>query len=642
MTKLEVINQEFIDSRGVFKTISPGFSSLFIGDVGFLVKAGIKFVGLAKDMRSIYLGKPIAEVVGERIGNRIIGFSTRPIKKAVLKAHQNAAQIAVKANETVKARTWIDQPGKQTMVIIYHDANKAGAHIDIHIGQLSVIYRVKPELAEQLKFNNKGMLTEASKRAIIKHVRNEISNRSRVPQNLDHTPQDARESWVDGDPGDKRYGAGKTRQIVNESIVDVYKASKDGPIEFYAPLLNPSRAMYIHKLYPGDGKRAPILIWGNKAHRPPRLEDRLHLRLVHPENMDKLLNKTDMATSTAKYDGASCYVVIGPKGTTVWSPRVSSRTGEQIEYTLKLNGIGGVTSPDLIVGMGEILFTKDGTKGYLPSSTIGGILNAQQVLPDDVKSEIRLYRIDRVGRVNTKNLPFWENRILQEEVASLNPEMLKVVELMSPVEAAEKGFEGVVTVPPDASINEGFKVKWWGDPCDWRIDSIDFRPGPKGGIAGVVNLTSLESGKQFKLGPGQIGTRELCETMMKNPEQFIGSVVKVNSRQGHEGRASKVLGFHQDKGVAPDLPMMIVKAATATMNKRGFKRGDKFTAWNPKGSFDEKYVIRQAASNHDCLMCSREIEAGTNYAKTEWPTYKSGHKYVHIDCIRKLQDVIRS
>lgn len=444
-------------------------------------------------------------------------------------------------------RSWIDKPGKQQMVTVYHEATRAGSHIDVHLGPLSMVYRVKPELQEKLKFNSGGQLTKESKTHILNHIKGEIQNRSRVPQNLDHSLNEARTSWVKGDPADKSYGAGKSRQIVDESTVDVYKTSKNGPIEFYAPSLNPDRGMYIHKLYPGDDKRAPILIWGNKTAKPPKFEDRLHLKTIPPEDIAKL----DGMHTTVKYDGASAYVSIGPKGTTIWSPRTRKKTGEQIEYTPKLGGIGGIKSDENITGMGELLFTKKGRKGYLSAAETGGILNSHKLLPDDVKPEIRLYRVDKVGRKSTKDLSYTENRALQERVSKLSPTHFKVAESVTPKAAKERGLEGVVAVPESKSVNQGYKLKWRDLTHDWRIDNVAFKPGDRGGLAGVTHLTSLDSGKQYKLGPGQMGNHTLVKHMMENPHDYTGSVVKVHSHHGHEGRSSKVIDFHMDKGVAP-------------------------------------------------------------------------------------------
>lgn len=472
---------------------------------------------------------------------------TSRVEEFFNKCHDNGGRFC-EGNGTPlssKKRTWIDKPGKQQMVIMYHHATRAGPHIDVHIGDLSLIYRVKPDLQDKLKFNSNGVLTADSKNQILDHVKSEIQNKSRVPQNLDHSLNEARQSWLKGNPNDKSYGAGKTRQVVDESTVNVYKATKDGPIEFYAPALNPDKGMYVYKLHPGDEKRVPILIWGNKTARPPKFEDRLHLKSKSPEEVDKL---DDMHT-TVKYDGASAYISIGPKGTTVWSPRTSKKTGEQIEYTPKLGEISGIKSPETITGMGEILFSKKGKKGYLSVAEIGGALNAHKLLPDNLQYEIRLYRIDRVGRKSTKELPFLENRTFQEKVAKLSPKYFKVVEMMHSTDTKKHGHEGVVGVPKGKSVNEGVKLKWRSDANDWEIKSVNFKPGDKGGLAGVTHLKSLDSGKEYKLGPGQMGNHTLVKHMMENPKDYVGVVVKVHSHHGYEGRSSKVLGFHMDKGV---------------------------------------------------------------------------------------------
>jgi hypothetical protein len=556
------ITRGLLGAKPYFMTFTPGPGKLFNGTAAKIAKAvGLSWYGV-KVVRDVRAGKPVSTVVGEKVGGKIIGKVTSPVSARVTRAHLRLPHQPRRdfwRKNGLGGRSWMNEPGRHEMVIIYHDANKAGKHIDVHLGHLSMIYRVKPELEAQLRFNRDGYLTEDSKKAIIDHVRWEINNGSRLPQNLDHSLTNARASWVGGDPEGKNYGDGVTRQVVDISVVDVYKAFADGPIEFYAPHLNPHRSMYIYQIYPGDGKRAPILIWGNKGTQPPKLEDRLHLKMVDPKLIDtKLPQVADMSTATAKYDGSSCYVVIGPKGTTVWSPRQSAKTGEQIEYTHKMRGLTmAANNGETIVAMGEIMFlTKPTLKErildrqkpeYLPCAQGSGLLNSNSVLPDGVEPVIYLYRVDQVGRRKMGDLDFWENRELQERVASMAPQHLKVVELMSAEEAQDRGFEGIVVVPEGGSVNDGYKIKWWMDPHDWRIDDVGFFEGPRGGVAGVVTCTSLESGKRFYLGPGQMGDHELCHDMALNPDDYIGTTVKVQSRHGHEGRAAKVMQFHDDK-----------------------------------------------------------------------------------------------
>lgn len=555
--KLSVVQSELIAAKPYFKAMNPGITSAFAFRPSLALKAlGLSYKAATMGYKYHTGKKTAAELVGDLIGGRIVSRSIRPVKSVVSRVHVDSQYIIHDRSRKngVGGRSWISHTGHRDMVVVYHDANRAGPHVDVHIGRLSLIYRVKPETYAQLKYNNQGMLTENSKKLLMDHVRAEIANGSRVPQNIDHSMSNARAEWTYGDRDGKAYGDGFTRQVISTSTVDVYKTGRDHPIEFYAPVLDPRRTMYIYKLYPGDGKKAPICIWGLKSQKPPKLEDRLHLKLTHPEDFDPNDEKLDFWTSTAKYDGSSCYIHITPKGTTVWSPRQSVVTGEQIEYTFKLDGIAATYSDESIVGMGEVLFKQKDhfwskPHEYLPCATGSGILNSNAVLPKNVKPEIRLYRIDKVGRTTTKDLPFWENRKLQEQAAALNPDKIKVVELMDPQDAQWYGYEGVVVVPTGGSVNDGLKVKWWMDPHDWRIDKVDFKAGDKGGMAGVVRCTSLESGKTFNLGPGQIGDRATTNHMMANPSLYEGSVIKVNSRHGHEGRASKMISFHDDKGV---------------------------------------------------------------------------------------------
>lgn len=556
---MDIVSSNLHGAKPYFSTVSPNLPYVFKG----YTKPAVKFIFFTNrvygSIKTYKSGKSLDQVTGEFVGNAVIRKFTRPVKQRVSKMHIRMTRLDHDwtRKNGIGGRTWITEPGQYKMVIVFHDANRAGPHIDVHIDRLSMVYRVKPDLYAQLKYNKDGMLTENSRQAILNHLRTEIANGSRVAQNIDHTKTNARYSWVGGDRAAKHYGAATTRQVVLETDVEIYKAHHNGPIEFYAPAINPHRSMYLYRLYRGTSKRAPILIWGNRSHQPPKLYDRLHLKMIHPENINELKDRADLSTSTAKYDGSSCYFVITKDGTTVWSPRQSVVTGEQIEYTFKIDGIAGVTSPngETIVGMGELVFRQKSRNpfrknDYLPSATGSGILNSNAVVPKNIQPEIRIYRIDKVGKEYVGNLGFWENRKIQQKVSTLH-DNLHVVELMDPDTASDKGYEGVVVVPHDASINDGFKMKWWADPSDWRIDTIEFRPGDKGGVAGVAWMTSLESGKRFKLGPSQMGDQTLTRHMMDNPHLYEGSVVKVNSKRGHEGRASKVIGFHDDKGLAP-------------------------------------------------------------------------------------------
>ena len=567
---LDDLTDNLIDARAGFLMVSPGIGSTLRHvhlKRGFGL--GMLAYGIVKNKRD---GKSFRDFVVNLGATQVSGRIMRPVMKPV---HENMNKAYIWASEhsgpglvigskpdakgLENTRTWINTPGRYKMVIVYHEAFKAGPHIDVHIGHLSVIYRVKPDLYAKLKFNKDGSLTNASKEHILAHVRSEISNGSRVPQNLDHPDDQATYSWLSAEEGPQGYGAATSRQVVSESEVDVYKAYDDGPIEFFSPVIDPTSSLYLYEIYHGEKTGVPIIIWGKKVHNPPVVDDRLHLKMVDPADLDKMSDKMDMATSTAKYDGSSVYLRIDKKGTTAWSPRISKRTGRRIEYTPKINGLAAVgtngTVDETIVAMGELMFYRTGRNGkkiWLDHGTSGGLLNSHDLVPADVHPCVVVYRIDRMGRNKTLDLPFWEQRALIQDLVNKNPDHLMLPELMTPKAAKRAGYEGVVICRPGESVQTAFKTKWWTEADDWQIDSVDFTHSEKGNVAGVVWFTSLESGKKFKLGPGGLGDRALCEHMMMNPDLYVGAVCKVRSRHGHEGRAAKVEEFHPDKGFAPE------------------------------------------------------------------------------------------
>ena len=449
--------------------------------------------------------------------------------------------------------------------IMYHDANKAKKHLDVHIGRTSLIYRVSGKPVEAfLKFNNRGELTQESKDRLLEHVRSEIKNNSRVPQNLDHTITNARCQWLVGRPGISGYGSGLTRQLVAEGKVEFYHHKVRSSEHMYCPLLNPDQGLYIYQIYPGTETGTPILIWGNLIPLDEAFKDRLHLTLVQPENLNAFKVKIDQSTNTRKYDGASCYFTSNGQGFKVFSPRFSSVTGHRIEYTYKLPEIAENGSKYSPQGMAELMFwkrtpigmvsnTPSGTRGiegiswkYLSSAEIGGVLNSNQIRPRDIYPELRVYRMDRFEKTNTFNLPFHSNRHLQTRmIEDLDQKFWKTVDFDRFKRIS--GREGFVGVPKEASVNDGLKLKWWGDASDWKVTSNNLSLSEKGNIQGVLEFKSLESGKSFNLGPGQIGSFDECMSLMEQGNKVVGSVAKVHGRDGHEGRAAKLVEWHLDK-----------------------------------------------------------------------------------------------
>lgn len=548
------LGHALVGAKPAFEIVMPALPASLTKPKGGveIVVAALKCAKFIKDVRD----NGIENAAASACASSIFASAIKPVKKKI----RIAALSSLRDRDGffringMGGRNWIDPEidsdcrGRivKPMVIVFHDANRAGKHIDVHIGNLSLIYRVSgKDVEKEIVYNRNGALTQASKDALVAHVLDELNHHSRVPQNLDHSWVGAHESWLVGERGPSGYGAGATRQVVSESMAEIVDVGdNESTISVFAPAVAGDSIIYLHRLYPPNASRdAPILVAGIRRDDPGVLEDRLHLRLFNGrESMGKFLEFVDPKTVTVKEDGASVYFKIDEKRGRAWSPRTSTVTGKQIQYTGKLPEVARIKSDLNISGIGELVFFKGGRK--LTAAEIGGILNSDSVRPVDVVPKIKIYRIDGYGGSRVSDLPFFENRKIQQRVAELCP-IFDVVDLSKP--KIKDGIEGYVGAPAGASINAGAKLKLWGDDNDWKVVGVDLKNGSTGRTAGVVRFVSMDSGKEFNLGPGQIGSEARVRQMMSSPDSFIGTVFKVKSRRGHEGRASKVVEPHPDK-----------------------------------------------------------------------------------------------
>ena len=551
-------------SRGarVFSILSPGLPSVFKLK---WIKALFAVKSIAKQL---YHGNTADEICGSILAGAVLSRATKEPKRLLKKAHM-AAQIRGKRTlmNPYVLEFEKDRNGRiiRKAKMMLHDANKAKKHIDLHLGRTSLIYRITGKAVEKkIKYNNKGELTEDAKKALMKHVRNEVASHARVAQNLDHSKGNAALSWLVGEKAIEGYGSGVTRQVVAEGDIELYHHSVDSSMHIYAPFINPNQGLYLYQIYPGTDTGTPICILGNLIPRDLKFDDRLHLKLIQPEDLAKFKEKCNLTTVTRKYDGASTHFWSNGQGFKFFSPRMSKETGHRIEYTYKVPELAEKGHASQPVGMGELMFYRKtqlgtllelfGLRGpeklawnYIPASQIGGILNGQSVRPKDIYPELRLYRIDRHSGVRTGDLPFFDNRVLQKNVAMVNPRFIKVVGLCHPKQV--KGWEGLVGVPDGTSVNQGYKLKWWGDEYDWKVTKNELKLNERGNIEGVLWFRSLDSGKEFKLGPGQIGSFDENMRLLGMQGKAIGLVAKIHGREGHEGRAAKLVAWHMDKGI---------------------------------------------------------------------------------------------
>lgn len=442
-----------------------------------------------------------------------------------------------------KKKSEFNRPGKTDFVVAYHQADVAGPHLDIHFPSYgtSLGINLKNKIdPDELEFSN-GSLSKKSRQKLVDILKNDILKSSaRTFINYDHALGEARIKWPVGE-SPQGYGSGKIRDIILDSRASVVPGDKSTTL--HIPDISP-KPLYAHRLQSGNYK--PTMIIGvRKEVEAPELQPRLKLKNITESQMSEI----DPSSITLKEDSASAYIHSDEKGTRLFSPRTSKRTGKQIEYTSKFPEIAALRHKSGMTGMGELLIMKNGKQ--LPSNKVSGILNSSSIPSHDISPVLKLYRIDALDGKKTSDVGFHENRALQKSVAKqFRSPHISVVEPTTVEKARASGAEGIVAVPRGGNIGTGVKLKFRDKYNDWRLDSIDFKPGAKGGIAGTAAMTSLESGKTFKMGPSQIGSHSVVKQMMANPEEFTGRVYKVKGARGHEGRAAKIVEEHMDKGMS--------------------------------------------------------------------------------------------
>ncbi|MCK9429378.1 MAG: hypothetical protein M0R17_05200 [Candidatus Omnitrophica bacterium] len=576
---LQQITQNLIKGRQGFLTVNPSLWSLSKFKYSRYIPQIINIT------RDLIKHKSIENILSDTISSKICNFMF--INKAssyVNKGHSIAKQYPkdwLLNGLGASRRSWITSTNKslinnriiRPLVIVYHDAHKAGKHIDLHIGHLSMVYRVSGKPFENdLKYNSKGRLTEDSKQILLDHLKNEIAKNSRVVWNHDHTLSNATCDWsYDPERSNlKGYGQGFTRQVIFKDQCEFYHPEVKSSLHVYAPLINADQGLYVYKIHEGSKTSAPILIVGTLIPRDEPFKDRLHLKMIQPEDFkSEFLRKVDHGTISRKMDGASCYFTSSGKierneSFKIFSPRMSKNTSHRIEYSYKASEL--IDKPTAIrsQGMAELVFyryTRIGRilnylwdiKGaenicwsFLSASQVAGVLNSHKVRSTDIFPEVYIYRLDKFKQQETTNLEFHKNRYLQSTLCSvLDSRYWKIVPMAKA--KLRTDHEGLVGVPKGLSINDGYKVKVWGDEHDWKIESIDLKVTEKDNISGVVWFKSLESNRMYKLGPGNLGDKQTCLDMLNNKNDYVGKVYKVHGRLGGEARAAKLITEHLDK-----------------------------------------------------------------------------------------------
>jgi len=499
----------------------------------FLTVSNISPVGLIKS--KLFDAAVIATSVGVRLMSMKITFynAGQVLAQFAINGLVNRVDNAIKSIGSTNAQ-WFVLNGERNVgdvVVVYHDADKAMKHLDIHLGSISLVCRVSGKPVEaQVKFNRDGILTEASKKALLSHLKSEIEHKSMFVQSTNHSGSEARSTWLTRSDSPVGYGHGNTRQVILDDKFELLDVRDKGVADLYLPSIIGDAVLYIYKIRDAI---SPVVIWGKLKQPLVDFKDRLELKLV---DVEEFARKVDHSTVTRKYDGAAAYFATNSKHTDLYSPRISKRGGDHILYSMKAPEIYRATSSTEADGIGELLFTKDGQ--YLSAAQIGGILNSNKVRPLDTHLDYRVYRVDHWGGDNVSSTPFWKNRSLQSLVTRIS----KYIHIPTRSRIAYiKNWEGLVGTLKDSSINIGLKLKWWSEGHKWKVVQNNLSTNLVGHIVGSIAFKPDGSDKLYKLGPGQLGDNKSCMLLIGLGDKLIGSTAIVKSWMGFEGRGSKLV-----------------------------------------------------------------------------------------------------
>jgi len=513
-------NKAMVRGVGLFEKLTPNYKSILNPGI-------VKVINIARDLTVVHdviRGKQsLSNVVSGKIFGAVLGKTVkRSIKNMLIDA--GSGSVSIFNRNGLGGYSWFKKLDKnerkiEKLIIVYHNAHRAGPHIDLHFGPISMIRRIPSNVDSKLK---SGQPDE-----VLKDVRSWLSFGKILPRNVDHSPANARMQWFGGGSGINGYGAGDERKIILDTPAELVAVNDNGTTIIYVPALSNNRCLFLHKM-------DRFVSIGKMKVEPKDLIGKLRLKSF--KSLTDFMRRVDPSSITLKEDAAAAHIVTTPKGSTVWSPRISKITGERIEYTGKVPEIARIVGD--FVGMGELKFKKpDGN--YLSAHETGGVLNSHSVRPRHLKPELWLYRADKVSGKDVSGLNFYDNRALQ---LARTGDFVKTVKLVS---ASDKiNGEGLVGVPKGESVMNGAKFIFNGDTHDWSVIGNDLGLGPTGRTAGVLKFQS-ESGKKFNLGPGQLGSETFVRSLIG--QCMNGMVAKIRSKKGYEGRSAKFEGWHMDK-----------------------------------------------------------------------------------------------
>jgi len=253
---------------------------------------------------------------------------------------------------------------------------------------------------------------------------------------------------------------------------------------------------------------------------------------------------------TPKIDGAYATTILRPNKTPiVLSSRLSKKTGLPIEYTAKLYDIIGGRVPKSLGNtvLRTEVYAVDRQGNEVPNRLLGGMLNANVWKSRDMQrsagTPLRLAVTDVVkynGKDTTNLTPKAKYDLIRGLTKQLNY-------LDDPLELQKKikFKEGKVIWKNGLPYKLKYKPEY-----DYAVQSV-FPATIKKGIprAGGIIAYDAATGVTTKVGTGF--THLELQDMLKNPDEYVGRVAKISAMEQHPSgklRSPSFITWHLDKG----------------------------------------------------------------------------------------------
>lgn len=438
----------------------------------------------------------------------------------------------------------VSKPKMWMSVIQEHDAERAGKHFDLRLGD--------PKTGIGHSWALRYLPEPGEKRLAI--------------QQPDHTL----EYFKFQGTIPAGYGKGKVKIHTSENA-EILEADNDKVI--FNHYVGKDTNEYI--LRRTDGNKWIII------NRTP-VGDKYKLPESKPKYREKRPDQVDPYKSgerwDAKIDGAHLiYDIQGGKLVRAFSYRKSKRGPRLIQHTFRIPSLRGKKAPKGAKHTqlrGEVYAIDPKTKKAVMATDLGGLLNSnvnrsRRMQKEQGKLINTIFDIIKYDGKDVSDLPTEEKRRLINEVIK-RPEykgMFRTPASATTPAAKMRLFEkirqgklkdtkeGIIVHSPEGVMTKvKFKQEW-----DVVIDSVFTKPPSKAkGMAGGFTYRIVDGKKINRL--SRVGTgfsHELRRAMLENPDDFVGVTAKVTGLEQHRSgaiRAPAFVGWHLDKNTPDQIP----------------------------------------------------------------------------------------